>query len=156
MKSVQIRSFFLVRIFLYSVRTQKNTDQKKLYLDTFHAEIVLWKTLVVVAISELVFEVMIAMVPNLPWHVTTKLFNVFKPPYWAYFITLGCPISHWDLSVEMEKSLMENFIFCVVLLIRMHLIKYNILTNIKTRYIRFFYFSFEFPNLFKKSHDMKL
>ena len=54
----------------------------------------------------------------------------------------------------MEKSLMENFIFCVVLLIRMHLTKDNILTNIKTRHIRFSYFSFEFPNLFKQSHDM--
>ena len=29
-KSVQIQSFFVVRIFLYSVRIQENTDQKKL------------------------------------------------------------------------------------------------------------------------------
>ena len=40
-ESVQIRSFYLVRISLYSVWIQENTDQKKTpYLDTFHAAIV--------------------------------------------------------------------------------------------------------------------
>ena len=34
-KSVQIRRFFLVRIFLYSVQIQENAGQKKLSIWTF-------------------------------------------------------------------------------------------------------------------------
>ena len=37
-KSVQIRSFFLVRIFLFSVRIQENTDQKKLPIWTLFTQ----------------------------------------------------------------------------------------------------------------------
>ena len=36
-KNAQIQSFFLVRIFPYSVKIRENMDQKKTpYLDTFH------------------------------------------------------------------------------------------------------------------------
>ena len=43
-KSVQIRSFFLVRIFLYSDRIHENTDQKKLriWTDIFQSKSMDW------------------------------------------------------------------------------------------------------------------
>ena len=37
-KSVQIRSFFLARIFLYLVRIQENTDQEKLRIWTLFTQ----------------------------------------------------------------------------------------------------------------------
>ena len=43
-KSVQIRSFFLVHIFPYSVRMRENTDQEKLRIWTFFTQWKVWKT----------------------------------------------------------------------------------------------------------------
>ena len=43
-KSVQIRSFFLVHIFPYSVRMWENMDQEKLRIWTFFTQWKVWKT----------------------------------------------------------------------------------------------------------------
>ena len=43
MKSVQIRSFLLVRIFPYSVQMRENTDQEKLRIWTLFTQWKVWK-----------------------------------------------------------------------------------------------------------------
>ena len=43
MKSVQIRSFLLVRIFPYSVQMRENTDQEKLRMWTLFTQWKVWK-----------------------------------------------------------------------------------------------------------------